>query len=130
MTSWILQVFFVLSSKAIYSFFFCCCWHTLKVKKWNMVTYFHPNNLLHLFNNNLLPFLRNSCKMLNYTADSQDRKAENILLCRNTNSFQCLSDLYKLHLTLCACKVELSYKIHEEFILLKYFQQNLCHIKR
>lgn len=120
---------FVLSSKAIYCSLFCCYWHTLEVKKWNVVTYFHPNNLLHLFNNNLPPFLRNSCKMLEYTADSEDKKAENVLLWRNTNAFQSCSDLYKLHLTICACEGELSYKIHKELMLLKYFQQNLCHIK-
>lgn len=46
--------------------------------------------------------------MLNYTADSEDRMEENVLLCRNTNAFQCLSDLYKLHLTICAYEGELS----------------------
>lgn len=49
---------FVLSSRAIYCSFFCCCWHTLKVKKWKPITYFHPNNLLHLINKILLLFLR------------------------------------------------------------------------
>lgn len=30
--------------------------------------------------------------MINYAADSEDRNAENVLLCRNPNSFQRLSD--------------------------------------
>lgn len=96
----------------------------MEVKKRNIVTYFHPNNLLHLFT---IPFLRNSCKMLNYAADSEDRKAEKVM---HSNVLEIKLLMYKLHLTICVYKGELSYKIREELILVKYFQQNLSHMKR
>lgn len=49
--------------------------------------------------------------MLKHTADREDRKVENILLWRDTNVLQCLTD-YKLHLNIYGYKGECAYKIH------------------